>query len=393
MKVIIPADALTTISKLVKSVAPSKPALAIIKGALLSVANGELRVEATDMQTSMVIQMPVEGQAGSVVIAADKLAQLAAIGSGPVQLAREAGSDFLTFRTNGRRGKIPAYSRAGWPGVADHALESFEGFKVNSSVFSDRLGRVEWAQGEENRAYLHGVFIWGDGSTAFLRTGNGHAIATAAVNADCAPFDGVLVAAPTVQVWKKMLGHVEGDIIVRATDRVSVQSTQPTGGAELTVTVSSQPVEASFPNAAMQQMVEFERNAVIEADRDELIKLVADARKVVENVKDGPKVKSTSIRLTPAPGSVSLRIRDNQGGEFSGAVDADVPEDASEHLGYNDGDLGIQSAYLLKSIESMAGSRVRLSAAAKGSIAVEGVLAGRVTVVAHSVIMQSRVPW
>lgn len=393
MKVIIPADALTTISKLVKSVAPSKPALAIIKGALLSVANSELRVEATDMQTSMVIQMAVEGQAGSVVIAADKLAQLAAIGSGPVQLAREAGSDFLTFRTNERRGKIPAYSRTGWPGVADHAQESFEGFKVNSGVFSDRLRRVEWAQGEEDRAYLHGVFIWGDGSTAFLRTSNGHAIATASVDADCAPFDGVLVSAPTIQVWKKMLGHVEGDVIVRATDRVSVESTQPTSGGELTVTMSSRPVEAKFPNTAAQQMIDGKRDFVFEADRGEIIKLITDARKVVDNVKDGPKVKSTSVRLTPAPGSMSLRTQDNQGGEFSGAVDAEVADDASKHLAINDGDLGIQSIYLLKSIESMAGNRVRLSVAKSGLVGVEGFLAGRVTAVAHSAIMQTRVPW
>lgn len=343
MRITIERDALLKSIAQVMGVVERKNTIPILSNLRIDATSDNIALLATDMdsEATTVAECSIS-QSGSTTVPAHTLSEIVRkLASGSqVEIDYSAKDTLITIRSGRSKFTLACLPVEDFPVFGDGKY-GFT-FTMPASDLATMVSRCRMAMStEETRYYLNGIYLHPH-SSGMLRAAatDGHRLVQSqvALPDGAAGMPGVIVPRKTVGLVAKMLdGHDKVTISVSET-KIRFQV-----GSEV---LSSKLIDGTFPD--------YER--VIPAGNDKVIEVGRmDLRSTVQRVTAISSEKGNAVRMTVAPGSMTLSASSPENGSAEEAIDLDY-QGRSIEIGFN-------GRYLVDMVEMLGGDVVRLAMA------------------------------
>ena len=351
MKITIERAALLKALAHVQSVVERRNTIPILSNVLMEAKGGKLRLNATDMDLSIVEQVPAEVEtAGATTAPAHtlydivrKLPDGAEVGlsteGSDGQMVLSAGRSTFTLSTLPKE-DFPAGNSGELPTV----------FALEAQSLKDLVDRTRFAiSTEETRYYLNGIYLHdtkvGDVSLLRAVATDGHRLARfeMALPDGGAGMPGVIVPRKAVAEVRKLLEECEGPVEVALSDtriRFSFDST----------VLTSKLIDGTFPD--------YER--VIPSGNDKVLGVDGKVfREAVDRVSTISTEKSRAVKLALGKGQLTLSASSPENGTAVEELEVDYGGQGLE--------IGFNSRYLIEIAQQIGGPEMHFRMADSAS--------------------------
>ena len=331
----------------VQSVVERRNTIPILSNLLISSADSQLSLTATDMDIAVVDSSPSEvGQAGATTAPAHMLYDIVRkLPEGAqVEIATEDGNDRLSLRTGRSKFSLHCLPTEDFPQVADGELG--HQFALPAKDLRRLIDKSRFAiSTEETRYYLNGIYLHAieNGNQPVLRAvaTDGHRLARVevALPAGAEGMPGVIVPRKAIGELRKLLEDFDEEVQVGLSE-VKIRFVLGTA------TLSSKLIDGTFPDYAR----------VIPEGNDKIMtvpgKAFADA---VDRVSTIASDKSRAIKLSIADDKVVLSAHSPD--------QASATEELAVDYGGEAIDIGFNSRYVLDMTQQIEGDSIKFEMA------------------------------
>lgn len=345
MKLIIERAALLKSLGHVQNVVERRNTIPILSNVKLTAQDGQLRLNATDMDldivdaTSAQVSEPGETTAPAHMFY-DIVKKLP--DGAEVELDATSGDGQMVLRSGRSRFSLSCLPAAEFPVMSGGDLPI--SFSLAAAQLKDLIDKTRFAiSTEETRYYLNGIYLHAvnEGDAPVLRAvaTDGHRLASAETELPdgAAEMPGVIVPRKTVQELHKLIEETEGEIGVSLSD-AKVQFSFDG------VVLTSKLIDGTFPD--------YERVIPQGNDKELTVarKALGDA---VDRVSAISTEKSRAVKLTLDNGSLVLSASSPDSGSATDELETDY---AGERL-----EIGFNAAYLLEIMRQVEGDTINMS--------------------------------
>jgi len=323
------ADLARTLAAVCK-VTESKNTIPILANVLLQASDDRLTVIGTDLDIQYTAMVACEGEL-STTVDAKRLSDIARRLSGDtVSLALDG--DKLTVKSGRSRFTLPTLPVEDFPRL-DSGVFDVE-FKADlAALFAPVAFAIST---EETRYYLNGIYLHNPGSGLRAVATDGHKLSYS--NAETVGnLPGVIVPRKTVGLIPK--GEID----------VSISKNKIRFATADTVIVSKL-IDGSFPDYT--RVIPKNNDKIMQADRTAL-------SKAVERVSTINSDRGRAVKLTLAPGSLTLSVSNPESGSATEELEVDYEGEPWE--------IGFNSQYLVEVLGVLAGETVTMKLSDPGS--------------------------
>ncbi len=347
MRLMIDRNALLRALSHAQSVVERRNTIPILANVKLDVADGKLRVTATDMEIGLVEVASADpaSEPGAATAPAHTLHDIVRKlpDGAQVELALDAEAERMIVRAGRSTFQLAVLPTADFPSLADGEMPV--AFNMAARDLRTLIDRTRFAiSTEETRYYLNGIFLHpadNDGVPvlrAVATDGHRLARAEAPLPNGAAEMPGVIVPRKTVGELRKLLDEA-GDQDVA----VSVSETKIRFAMD-DVVLTSKLIDGAFPD--------YER--VIPSGNDKYVQLDRQSFKdAVDRVSTISTEKSRAVKLALQPGAITVSANNAEAGAASEEIEADYDSDAME--------IGFNSRYLLDIASQIEGDVAELA--------------------------------
>ena len=334
------SNRLQTISR----VQSSKNALPILDCILFELANGELKMTASDSETTMVTTVEVmdaEGEGKFAIGAKQLISSVKEISEQPIMFQVDPNSSAIEITYQNGKYNLIGQNGYEFP-VPSSVSDSARSLTIDAQVLFNGISRSLFAAADDElRPQMNGVYFdMTPESTTFVAS-DGHKLVrnrVFSVHVD-EPSAFILPKKPAL-LLKTVLPKAEGDTIVRFDDRnAEIQMTD--------YTISCRLIEGRYPNY----------NSVIPTDNP--FRVTADRMAFISALR--------RVSVFASQSSALIKIHVDQGTLTVSAQDLDVSTSAEEHLMCDyDGtpmSIGFNGPFLLDVLNSITSSDIVLELA------------------------------
>lgn len=314
----------------VSRVVEHRQTIPILANVLLSADGGQLTVTGTDLDISYSASAPAEGEL-STTVDAKRLSDIAKRLSGDVVTLTQS-DDKLVVKSGRSRFTLPTLPVEDFPSLEGGAFDVE--FKVDlAALFAPVAFAIST---EETRYYLNGVYLHNTGSGLRAVATDGHKLSYS--NAETVGnIPGVIVPRKTVGLIPK------GEINVALSKNKIRFETADT-------IIVSKLIDGTFPDYT--RVIPQNNDKIMQADRTTLAK-------AVERVSTINSDRGRAVKLTLAPGSLTLSVSNPDSGSATEELEVEYEGD---HL-----EIGFNSQYLVEVLGVLAGETVTMKLSAPGS--------------------------
>jgi DNA polymerase-3 subunit beta len=347
MKLTIERAALLKSLNHVQSVVEKRNTIPILSNVKIEGQNGQVRLNATDMDLDIVEAIAADVmQPGATTAAAHTLYEIVRkLPEGSqVELEQSGDDGQLVLRSGRSRFVLAALPVGDYPAMAGGDLPYT--FTLAADELKGLIDRTRFAiSSEETRYYLNGIYLHAatNDGVAVLRAvaTDGHRLARVEVPlpAGAAGMPGVIIPRKTVTELRKLLDESQHDVTV------SLSETKIRFAFDDAV-LTSKLIDGTFPD--------YER--VIPADNDKVLEVDCKAfSQAVDRVSAISNEKSRAVKLSLDKGGLTLSASSPESGSAQEELEA----------AYDSGpiDIGFNSRYLLEILAQIEGDAARFAMA------------------------------
>lgn len=319
MEIIVRKTDLVKELQLVQGIVERKSSIPILANVLAEVADGNLRISATDLDVSLRCGCPVQALAeGSITLGAKKLYEIAR--SLPesdvrIQVASDAWATIECERVRFRMAGLPREDFPALPeGKADRGLE------IPGAALRDLIAKTSFAiTAEDARYYLGGALMLLERDGVALVATDGHRLAYARRQAtlELSEPQRVLVPRKAIHEISRLLEEAETALFQRLENHLLFV----VGGR----TLASKMIEGQFP--AFEKVITVSGDKVVKIGRE---RLAAAIRRV--SLLSSERTRAIRISLSPGKLDVTASSPDQGDARESLVVDFAGPE---VEIGFN----------------------------------------------------------
>jgi len=351
MKLIIERAALLKSLGHVQNVVERRNTIPILSNVKLTAKDGQLRLNATDMDldivdaTSAQVSEPGETTAPAHMFY-DIVKKLP--DGAEVEIDATSGDGQMVLRSGRSRFSLSCLPAAEFPVMSGGDLPV--SFSLAAGQLKDLIDKTRFAiSTEETRYYLNGIYLHAvnEGDAPVLRAvaTDGHRLASAETElpGGAAEMPGVIVPRKTVQELHKLIEETEGEIGVSLSDAKMQFSFDG-------VVLTSKLIDGTFPD--------YER--VIPQGNDKELNVARKALgDAVDRVSAISTEKSRAVKLTMESGSLVLSASSPDSGSATDELETDYEGERLE--------IGFNAAYLLEIMRQIEGDTIKMSLSDAGS--------------------------
>lgn len=313
--------ALSAVTKVVEG----RTNIPILSNVLLSVADGQLTVRATDLdiEASATVAL-LDATPGSTTVEAKLLADIAKKAAGDISLELDAG--VLTVKTGKSRFRLQTLPAEDYPSLAAGTFDAE--FDIDLAAL---VAPVSFAMStEETRFYLNGVFLHAAEDRLVAVATDSHRLARHMV--------ATVVDIPAVILPRKLVSLLPKGVVSVSLSATKVRITSADG------VLTSKLIDGTFPD--YQRVIPAGNNKVMVVEK-------AALQKAVDRVSTVSTERGRAVRLDIATGTISLSVNNPGSGSASEEVDVDYDGDPVE--------IGFNAKYLGDILSTLGGERVRIA--------------------------------
>jgi len=336
IKFSLPQSELSRAAQTVNQAVPTRSTLPALMNIHLEVEGEELRLTATDLDTSVTLRVPCEDAApGRTLVPARLFTDL--VKSLPPDLVTVASEgETVSIASKGGEFSLPTADPDDYPQLPK--LEHERRLKLPTSAFSGLVRKVvDFVSPEDNRPDLNGVLVEFRGPDLRMVATNGHLMAVGGVSGDFAKGDSVIVLPSALQ-------YAVGGL--KAVDEIELEIARTQIVFEIgNLTVYSRLLESTFPK--YEDVIPTKNSKLLVARRDELLQALRRVDIVADNI-------THQIQLTLDPGSLTLSAQQTVGGGRANVkIEAQYDADPME--------IGFNAKYLMNILRTIETEEVELS--------------------------------
>lgn len=331
MHLVIHKEDLTRVLSAVAKVVESRNTIPILSCVMLTAAasasrDGGLSVMATDLDILATAGAPATvNAAGSICVEAKLLTDIARKATGDITMILDDGK--LVVKSGRSRFSLQTLPAEDFPDLGTHNYDAE--FETDLAAL---FAPVAFAMSsEEARFYLQGIYLEPTAATAT----DGHRLGTNA--ADLPEFTPVIVS-------RKLVG-----LVPKGAVKVSV-SQQKIRLETDALTLTSKLIDGTYPD--YRRIMPKQNDKLVRVDRDALMK-------AADRVSTVSSERGRAVKLSIAPGSISLSVSSVDAGTAEDEVEADY---SGEPL-----DIGFNAAYLKELLGVLPPGEVSIALAGSGS--------------------------
>lgn len=331
MKLLIGRAELTRVLTNVSRVVEARNTIPILSSLRLSAADGKLTVTGTDLDIVATASANADiEQDGAVCVDAKLFGDIVKKVGGDISISLEA--EKLIVKSGRSRFSLATLPAADFPDLGGGTFTAE--FEIDLAALFDPVAFA--ISNEETRFYLNGVFFSSaEGQPSVAVATDGHRLARN-FGPVLPTFAGIIVPRKTVSLLPKGVARVsvsENKIRVISGDFV----------------MTSKLIDGTFPD--YQRVIPMQNANAVTVNRDDMLQ-------AAERVVTVSSEKTRAVKLSVAPGSISLSARS----EIGDAEDEVAAEYSSEPLS-----IGFNSAYLRDMLAVLPSGKVTLQIADAGS--------------------------
>ncbi|MBB2819032.1 UNVERIFIED_ORG: DNA polymerase-3 subunit beta [Rhizobium esperanzae] len=335
MRLTIQRTELARVVGAVGKVVEARNTIPILSNLLLSAADGQLHVTGTDLDIQATASAPAEiHEAGSITVGAKMLGDIARkAGNDLVELSLADGK--LEVKSGRSKFGLNILPASDYPSLSAGTYDAE--FEVDlAALFAPVAFAIST---EEVRYYLNGIFLHSTEDGAVAVATDGHRLARNSTGS-LGAFAGVIVPRKTVSLTPK------GKVTVSVSEtKIKIVSPE--------LTLVSKLIDGTFPD--YQRVIPTSNENVVSVDRDAILK-------ASDRVSTISSERGKAVRLTIAPGSIKLAVRNPDHGD---AEDEVVAEYSGEPI-----EIGFNAAYLRDILSVLPSGDVTLKLNDAGSPAI-----------------------
>ena len=327
MHLVIHKEDLTRVLSAVAKVVESRNTIPILSCVMLTATpDSGLSVMATDLDILATAGAPATvNAAGSICVEAKLLTDIARKATGDVTMILDDGK--LVVKSGRSRFSLQTLSSEDFPDLGNHNYDAE--FETDLAAL---FAPVAFAMSsEETRFYLQGIYLEPTAATAT----DGHRLGTNAANLPT--FEPVIVP-------RKLVG-----LVPKGAVKVSV-SQQKIRLETDALTLTSKLIDGTYPD--YRRIMPTQNDKLVKVDRDALMK-------AADRVATVSSERGRAVKLSIAPGSISLSVSSPDSGSANDEVEADY---GGEPL-----DIGFNAAYLKELLGVLPAGEVTIALADSGS--------------------------
>jgi len=345
MKLIIEKAALLKSLGHVQNVVERRNTIPILSNVKLTAKDGQLRLNATDMDIDIVNATAAQvSEPGETTAPAHMLYEIVKkLPEGAeVEIDATSGDGQMVLRSGRSRFSLSCLPAAEFPVMSGGDLPV--SFTLATAQMQDLIDKTRFAiSTEETRYYLNGIYLHAvnEGDAPVLRAvaTDGHRLASAETDlpSGAAEMPGVIVPRKTVQELHKLIEGTDGEISVALSESKMQFSFEG-------VVLTSKLIDGTFPD--------YERVIPQGNDKELTVgcKALGDA---VARVSAISTEKSRAVKLTMEKGSLVLSASSPDSGSATDELETDY---AGERL-----EIGFNAAYLLEIVRQIEGDTIKMS--------------------------------
>lgn len=343
----------TALSRATAAIRPMK-GIPILLCVRITASDGEMLIEATDLDMAISLRIPAQGECAPVCIEYRRLLAIVGTIKDKAELRLDPANDTATLSAGRSRFSVATLSPEGWPTLTEQKWD--HAFDIEGPAFARLLTALAPAiSTEATRYYLNGIhlssgFIERDGGAGSLLAvaTDGHKLYARSLPAPQVPakLPGMIVPTLACAAIAKLFGEAK-QIRVSCNDK----KLQAVAGEAVYITKL---IEGHFPD--WRRVAPLNRESTCSYD---LKDLVASARIVAAGAESGKGGKA--IKVTLLDNETELLASDTQNPQFSGTdtvrhtvlspfaetvigVNVDYLIEMLEHLDAETAELAIQGA-------------------------------------------------
>ncbi len=330
MHLVIHKEDLTRVLGAVAKVVESRNTIPILSCVMLTAAAtgdaGGLSVMATDLEILATAGAPAQvAAAGSICVEAKLLTDIARKATGDVTMILDDGK--LVVKSGRSRFSLQTLPSADFPDFGTHKYDAE--FETDiAALFAPVAFAIST---EETRFYLNGIYLEPTAATAT----DGHRLGT--ISTDLPTFEPVIVP-------RKLVG-----LVPKGAVKVSV-SEQKIRLETDALTLTSKLIDGTYPD--YRRIMPTQNDKIVKVDRDALMK-------AADRVSTVSSERGRAVKLSIAPGSISLAVRSGDNGTAEDEVEADYSGEPLE--------IGFNAAYLKELLGVLPAGEVTIALADSGS--------------------------
>ena len=330
MHLVIHKEDLTRVLSAVAKVVKSRNTISILSCVMLTAAasgnDGCLSVMATDLDILATAGAPAQvTAAGSICVEAKLLTDIARKATGDITMILDG--DKLVVKSGRSRFILQTLPSADFPNLGTHKYDAE--FETDLAAL---FAPVSFAMSsEETRFYLQGIYLEPTAATAT----DGHRLGT--MGTDLPAFEPVIVPRKLVSLVPK------GSVKVS----VSQQKIRLETDA---LTLTSKLIDGTYPD--YRRIMPTQNDKHVTVDRDALMK-------AADRVATVSSERGRAVKLSIAPGSISLAVSSVDAGTAEDEIEADYSGEPLE--------IGFNAAYLKELLGAMPPGEVTIALADSGS--------------------------
>ena len=310
----------------VAKVVESRTTIPILSNILLDAGDGKLKVTGTDLDieasTSVEATVNVPGR---LTVNAKLLGDLAKKATGDVTMTLD--TDRLIVKYGRSRFTLQTLPSEDFPDLGKHNYDAE--FETDlAALFAPVAFAIST---EETRFYLNGIYLEPTAATAT----DGHRLGT--ISTDLPTFTPVIVP-------RKLVG-----LVPKGAVKVSV-SQQKIRLETDALTLTSKLIDGTYPD--YRRIMPKQNDKLVKVDRDALMK-------AADRVSTVSSERGRAVKLSIAPGSISLAVSSVDAGTAEDEIEADY---SGETL-----DIGFNAAYLKELLGALPAGEVTIALADSGS--------------------------
>ncbi len=338
------ADLLKSLTH-VQSVVERRNTIPILSNVMLEAADGKLAFTATDMDLSIVEEVPVQlTQPGAITVPAHTFHDIVRKlpDGADVELSMAEGGAQMLLRSGRSSFSLASLPKEDFPDSGDDELP--KRFLLPSSELKNLIDRTRFAiSTEETRYYLNGIYLHAaeSGEHKVLRAvaTDGHRLARfeMPLPPSASEIPGVIIPRKTVGELRKLIEDVDGEV------EVALSETKIRFAFGATV-LTSKLIDGTFPD--------YQR--VIPSGNDKIVKInCREFANAVDRVSTISSEKSRAVKLSINDGSLVLSASSPENGSAEESIEIEY--------GGSEIEIGFNSRYLLDIAQQIGGEKAELS--------------------------------
>jgi len=337
MKIVAAQDELLAKVQIAARGVSQRSTVQILSGILVSAADGQAELAATDMELSLRVPMAAEvAEPGAVVIPGRLLAEIVrALPAEDVTIEQAAGEGAVRLSCGSSRYTLHTQSAEDFPQLPRPGSSSFTVDRAAFCETATHVGRA--ASKDESRPVLTGIMVeFGEGNVTMAATDSYRLSVKEATLAGAGGEAQAIVPARALAELARIAGQVDGDGL-----DIAIQENQvlfEAGG----VWLSARRIDGQFPNYRALRPTEF--NHEVAVAKDELLEVVRRVSLMAQ--------RNAPLRLTFDAGELTLAAQSQDVGEARESIPVEFQGERLE--------IGFNPEFLRDGVESAEGDTVRL---------------------------------